>query len=315
LIFYSSIIADQIALKCVGPDGYVVTEAGFGADIGMEKFYNIKCRASGLVPHCAVIVATVRALKMHGGGPPVVAGKPLAAEYTQSNAPLVAAGVCNLTRHVENALKFGVPVVVAINKFSTDTDEEIAMVQQAALAAGAADAVLTDHWAQGGAGAVDLAVAVERACAAAANTNPPTFKLLYESSLSIMEKIECICREIYRADGVEYSELAKQQIAQYEASGFAHLPICMAKTQYSFSCDPEAKGAPTGFVVPVREIRSCVGGTFAHIRERRLEKWGELIDLHECVMVQVTLRTHTRWFHRIPTFLQPDFCTHCVVRS
>jgi formate--tetrahydrofolate ligase len=253
----SSIIADKIALKCVGPDGFVVTEAGFGADIGMEKFFNIKCRASGLKPKCAVIVATVRALKMHGGGPPVVAGKPLSKEYVEENVELVQTGTSNLIRHIENAKKYGVNVVVAINKFKTDTDAEIEAIRKASLDAGAFDAVLSDHWAKGGAGAADLGAAVERACKANKEEN---FHLLYESDLSIKEKIECICKEMYRADGVDYSELAEKQIAQYEKSGFGHFPICMAKTQYSFSCNAEAKGAPTGFRVPVREIRSCAGG-------------------------------------------------------
>jgi formyltetrahydrofolate synthetase len=263
VIFYlpcvccSSIIADKIALKCVGSDGFVVTEAGFGADIGMEKFFNIKCRMSGLQPKCAVIVATVRALKMHGGGPPVVAGRPLPDEYVLENTELVQAGICNLVRHIENAKKFGVNVVVAINKFKTDTDGEIEIIRAAAMKAGACDAVMTNHWAEGGAGAAKLGEAVIKACESKSERQ---FQLLYESSLSIREKIECICREIYRADGVDFSVLAERQIEQYEKSGFSHMPICIAKTQYSFSCDPTAKGAPTGFRVPVREIRSCAGG-------------------------------------------------------
>lgn len=248
-------------MKAVGPDGFCVTEAGFGADIGMEKFFNIKCRASGLKPNCAVIVATIRALKMHGGGPPVTAGKPLAKEYTEENVELLLKGTANLARHIENAKKFGVSVVVAINKFKTDTEAEIEAVKQAAVTAGANEAVLADHWARGGAGAADLAAAVERACA---ETKVDDFKLLYESHLSIKEKIETICREIYRADGVDYSELAEKQIAQYEKSGFGVMPICIAKTQYSFSCDANAKGAPTGFRVPVREIRSCAGAGFLY---------------------------------------------------
>ena len=160
----SSVIADEIALKLVGPDGYCVTEAGFGADIGMEKFFNIKCRYSGLKPKAAVIVATVRALKMHGGGPPVSAGKPLQKEYTEENIELLMKGCCNLKKHIENAKKFGVNVVVAVNKFKTDTDAEIDVVKGAAMAAGAFAAVLSDHWAQGGEGAADLARAVEQAC-------------------------------------------------------------------------------------------------------------------------------------------------------
>jgi len=257
----SSIVADEIALKLVGKDGFVVTEAGFGADIGMEKFFNIKCRASGLKPKCAVIVATVRALKMHGGGPVVSAGKPLATEYVEENTELVFNGVCNLVKHIQNAKKFGVNVVVGINKFKTDTDAEIEIVRQASLDAGAFDAVMTNHWAEGGAGAANLARAVENACASNDEAN---FKFLYDVSLPIKEKIESITREIYGADGVDYSEIAEQQIVQYEESGFGNLPICMAKTQYSFSCDPAAKGVPTGFRISVREIRSCAGAGFLY---------------------------------------------------
>jgi formyltetrahydrofolate synthetase len=261
----SSVVADQIALALVGKDGFCLTEAGFGADIGMEKFFNIKCRSSGLKPNCAVIVATVRALKMHGGGPPVVAGKPLQVEYTQENCDLARQGTANLVQHVQNAKKFGVAVVVAVNQFATDTLTEIEIVKQAALAAGADDAVLANHWALGGAGAKDLAVAVEKACARAnAATNDSSFKFLYDVNLPIKDKIEAICREIYRADGVDYSELAEKQIAQYEKAGFGNLPICIAKTQYSFSCDANAKGVPTGFRVPVREIRGCVGAGFLY---------------------------------------------------
>lgn len=257
----SSIIADAIALKVVGPDGFCVTEAGFGADIGMEKFFNIKCRASGLKPKCAVIVATVRALKMHGGGPAVAAGKPLSVEYQQENVDLVEKGTSNLIRHIENAKKFGVNVVVAVNQFKTDTPAEIEAIRKGALQAGAFAAVVSNHWAEGGKGAAALAEAVEQACA---DNKAENFQLLYESDKSIQEKIEIICKEIYRADGVDYSETAQAQIAQYEKSGFGHLPICIAKTQYSFSCDASAKGAPTGFRVPVREVRSCVGAGFLY---------------------------------------------------
>ena len=176
---------------------------------------------SGLQPKCAVIVATVRALKMHGGGPSVVAGRPLPVEYIQENIDLVQAGTCNLIRHIENAKKFGVHVVVAINKFKNDTDAEIDIIRTAALNAGANDAVMTNHWAEGGAGAAKLGEAVIKACA---STNQ-SFKLLYESSLSIKEKIECICKEIYRADGVDFSDIAERQIEQYEKSGFNHMPI------------------------------------------------------------------------------------------
>ena len=257
----SSIVADEIALKLVGKDGFVVTEAGFGADIGMEKFFNIKCRQSGLKPKCAVIVATVRALKMHGGGPPVSAGKPLAQEYQEENVELARKGAANLAKHIENAKKFGVNVVVAVNKFKNDTPAEIEAVKQVAMEAGAFDAVLANHWAEGGAGAANLAASVERACSANDETN---FRFLYDENLPIREKIEIISREIYGADGVEFTELAEKQMDQYEATGFGKLPICIAKTQYSFSCDPSAKGVPTGFTITVREIRSCVGAGFLY---------------------------------------------------
>ncbi len=206
-------------------------------------------------------MATVRALKMHGGGPPVTAGKPLQTEYTEENVELVEKGCANLVKHIENAKKFGVNVVVGINKFKTDTDAEIQAVMRAALDAGAFDAVLSNHWAMGGAGAADLARAVERACQANDESN---FKFLYDLDLSIKEKIEVISREIYGADGVDYSDLANKQIEQYEKSGFGKLPICIAKTQYSFSCDPAAKGVPTGHRITVREIRTCAGAGFVY---------------------------------------------------
>jgi len=257
----SSVVADEIALKLVGKDGYCVTEAGFGADIGMEKFFNIKCRYSGLKPKAAVIVATVRALKMHGGGPPVSAGKPLQEEYTEENIELLAKGCCNLQKHIENAKKFGVNVVVAVNKFKTDTDNEIETVKKAAMEAGAFDAVLSNHWAEGGAGAEDLAKAVDAACKAC---DGEAFKFLYDVNKSIKEKVEIISKEIYGADGVDFSDEANKQIEQYEKSGFGNLPICIAKTQYSFSCDPSAKGVPTGHRITVREIRSCAGAGFLY---------------------------------------------------
>ena len=184
----SSIVADEIALKLVGKDGFCVTEAGFGADIGMEKFFNIKCRASGLKPKCAVIVATVRALRMHGGGPPVAAGKPLAEAYVQENVDLVAKGCANLVKHIQNAKKFGVYVVVAINQFKNDTENEIEAIRKASLEAGAYDAVLSNHWAKGGAGAADLAKAVERACA---DNKEENFKFLYDSDLSSKSNSKC----------------------------------------------------------------------------------------------------------------------------
>lgn len=257
----SSVVADEIALKLVGQDGFCVTEAGFGADIGMEKFFNIKCRYSGLKPKAAVIVATIRALKMHGGGPPVSAGKPLQKEYTEENVELLVKGCCNLQKHIQNAKKFGVNVVVAVNKFKTDTSAEIEAVKKAAMDAGAFDAVMSNHWAEGGAGAADLATAVEKACKA---NDEKSFKFLYDLNLSIKEKVEAISKEIYGADGVDFSDLANKQIEQYEKSGFGGLPICIAKTQYSFSTDASAKGVPTGFRITVREIRSCAGAGFLY---------------------------------------------------
>ncbi|NCP85990.1 MAG: formate--tetrahydrofolate ligase [Anaerolineae bacterium CG_4_9_14_3_um_filter_57_17] len=255
----SSIIADRIALKLVGPDGYVITESGFGADIGMEKFFDIKCRYSGLIPQVVVLVATVRALKMHGGGPKVVAGKPLAAEYTDENLQLVRQGLPNMQRHIQNALKFGVHVVVAVNSFASDTPAEVEIVRQAALQAGALEAVVSTHWMDGGAGAVALAEAVIRAA-----EKPSRFQFLYPLEKSIKEKIEIICREIYGADGVDYLPEAEEKIALYTKLGFDKLPLCMAKTHLSFSADPALKGAPSGFRIPVRDIRASVGAGFLY---------------------------------------------------
>ncbi len=255
----SSIVADQIALKLVGRDGYVLTEAGFGADIGMEKFFNIKCRYSGLIPNCVVLVATIRALKMHGGGPKVVAGAPLAPEYTEENLELLEAGCSNLNAHIENALRFGVPVVVAINRFKDDTDNEVELVRKLALEAGAQDAVMSNHWAEGGAGSVDLGRAVMAAC-----ERPSDFKFLYPVEDDIKTKIESIAKLMYGADGVEFSEQAEEQIALYTRNGFDKLPICMAKTHLSLSHDPTLKGRPSGFTVPVREVRASVGAGFLY---------------------------------------------------
>src|SRR5579863_3164870 len=255
----SSIVADQIALKLVGPEGYVLTEAGFGADMGMEKFFNIKCRYSGLVPDCVILVATIRALKMHGGGPKVVAGKALAHEYTQENLELLEKGCSNLIRLIGNARSFGIPVVVAVNRFKNDTDAEVNLVRRLAVAAGAEDAVRANHWAEGGAGAVDLAKAVVAACG-----KPSDFHFLYPLEMSIKEKIETIVREMYGGNGVEYSPQAEKQIELYTRQGFDKLPICMAKTHLSLSHDPNLKGAPSGFVVPVRDVRASVGAGFLY---------------------------------------------------
>jgi formate--tetrahydrofolate ligase len=255
----SSIVADQIALKLVGPGGFVVTEAGFGADIGTEKFMNIKCRYSGLKPQCAVIVATVRALKMHGGGPEVVAGRPLDHAYKTENLELLRKGCVNMAKHIENTKLYGVNVVVAVNAFATDTAEELAAVKEAAIAAGAFDAVVCTHFAHGGAGAADLGIAVQKAC----EQQNGVFKFLYPLDLGIKEKIGMIAKS-YGADGVEYSLEAENQIETYTRQGFAGLPICMAKTQYSFSHNAAAKGVPTGFILPIRDVRASVGAGFIY---------------------------------------------------
>ncbi|HOA23484.1 MAG TPA: formate--tetrahydrofolate ligase [Aggregatilineales bacterium] len=252
----SSIIADQIALKLAD---YVITESGFGADIGMEKFFDIKCRYSGLIPNAVVLVATVRALKMHGGGPKVTPGAPLAREYTEENLELLEKGLANLGVHIRNALKFGIPVVVAINGFKEDTQAEWDLIREYSIAQGAEDAVVTTHWAHGGKGAAKLAEAVVAAC-----EKPSNFKFLYPLEWSIKQKIEHIAKEIYGAAAVEYSELAEKQIANYERNGFGNLPICMAKTHLSLSHDPDLKGAPTGFTLPIREVRASVGAGFIY---------------------------------------------------
>lgn len=252
----SSIVADQLALRL---GDYVVTESGFGADIGMEKFCNIKCRYSGLKPDCVVLVATIRALKMHGGGPRVAPGKSLDKAYTAENLDLLAAGLDNLRVHIGNARRFGVPVVVAVNKFHTDTPAEIALVEQAAREAGAEGAVMSDHWANGGDGAIELAHAVVAAC-----QKPADFQFLYPLELPIKEKIEIIAKEMYKAGDVVYEAMAERQIKSYEANGFGNLPICMAKTHLSISHDPALKNAPSGYTLTVREVRASVGAGFIY---------------------------------------------------
>jgi len=253
----SSIIADKIALKLAD---FVITESGFGADMGMEKFFDIKCRYSGNIPSVVVIVATVRALKMHGGGPKVTAGAPLAPEYIEENLELVEKGAANLLAHASIAQKFGVPVVVAVNRFPTDTDAELELVRKIALGhPGVADAVVADHFSQGGAGAVALAEAVVRA-----SEKPADFKFLYPLDLPIKQKIETIAREVYGADGVDYSELAEERIAEYTRLGYDKLPICMAKTHLSLSHDPELKGVPKGYRIPIRDVSASVGAGFVY---------------------------------------------------
>ncbi|KAL4074435.1 formate--tetrahydrofolate ligase-domain-containing protein [Scleroderma yunnanense] len=263
----SSIVADRVALKLAGTEpgessdrvGYVLTEGGFGADMGMEKFCNIKCRVSGLKPDAVVIVATTRALKMHGGGPEVTPGKPLADTYTKEDLVILKEGCKNLARHIENSRKFGLKAIVGINRFASDTPAELELVRQEALAAGADAAVVSSHWAEGGAGARALAEAVVIACEGESD-----FKFLYDLDLSIEEKINIICTEIYRASGIELSELARKQVDTYTRQGYGNLPICMAKTQYSFSHDPSLKNAPSGFTVPIRAVRLSAGAGFLY---------------------------------------------------
>ncbi|KAF8077942.1 formate--tetrahydrofolate ligase-domain-containing protein [Lyophyllum atratum] len=263
----SSILADRVALKLAGTEegdssdrvGYVLTESGFGADMGMEKFCNIKCRVSGLTPDATVIVATTRALKMHGGGPDVTPGKPLHETYTSEDLITLQKGCNNLVRHIQNSKKFGIKVVVAINQFASDTAAELDLVRQEALAGGADAAVVSNHWAEGGAGARALAEAVIATC-----EGPSDFKFLYDLDRTIEEKISIIAKEIYGADGVELSELARKQVETYTRQGYNNLPICMAKTQYSFSHDAKLKGVPTGFTVPIRTVRLSAGAGFLY---------------------------------------------------
>jgi len=253
----SSIIADKIALKLAD---FVITESGFGADMGMEKFFDIKCRYSKLVPDVVVLVATIRALKMHGGGPKVVAGRPLDKEYTEENLPLLERGLTNLFHHIKIARKYGVPVVVAVNRFFTDTQNELDLVCKEAVERGGAEsAVVSEHWEFGGEGAVELAKAV-----IAAAEKPHDFHFLYPLEMSIKEKIEMIAKEIYGADGVDYSEIAEERIADYERLGFGNNPICMAKTHLSLSHDPNLKGVPKGFRIPVSDIKASVGAGFLY---------------------------------------------------
>ncbi len=252
----SSIIADKIALKL---GDYVVTESGFGADIGMEKFFNVKCRTSGLRPNCVVLVGTIRALKMHGGGPKVTPGKPLDEAYTTENLQLLEKGLCNLLRNIEIAKMFGVPVVVAINQFPADTPAEVELARKAAENAGAEAAVMSNHWAEGGKGSVELAEAVVAAC-----EKPSNLQFLYPDEMPIKEKIETICKKIYKAADVTYTEKAEAQIASYKKAGLSRLPMCMAKTHLSLSHDPTLKGVPEGFTVPIEEVRSAAGAGFLY---------------------------------------------------
>jgi formate--tetrahydrofolate ligase len=242
----NSVVATTTALKLAD---YVVTEAGFGADLGAEKFMNIKCRKAGLAPDCVVIVATVRAMKMNGG----VAKADLGPENVQA----VEDGCPNLGRHIENVKSFGVPVVVAINHFVTDTDAEVEAVKKYVEAQGS-EAVLCRHWELGSEGTTDLAARV----AEIADSGASQFAPLYEDDLSLMTKIETVAKRIYRADEVLADKKIRDQLKLWEEAGYGHLPVCMAKTQYSFSTDPNLRGAPVGHSLPVREVRLAAGAGF-----------------------------------------------------
>lgn len=252
----SSIVADYIALRSLD---FVVTEAGFGADMGAEKFFNIKCRASGLKPDAALLVATVRALKMHSGRFTIVAGKPLPDGLKQEDLDALQAGIGNLQKQIENVRLFGIPVVVAVNRFPGDTDAEIEFVRTAAIEAGASAAHVSTLFADGGKGGEDLAHALVKAA-----DEPNSFRLLYPDEASLKEKIETLATKVYGADGVDYEPLAEQQLAKFEACGYGRFPICMAKTQYSLSHDPNLKGRPTGFRFKVRDARVAVGAGFVY---------------------------------------------------
>jgi formate--tetrahydrofolate ligase len=251
----NSIIADRLALVT---NEIVCTEAGFGADMGAEKFFDIKCRASGLAPDAAVVVATVRALKMHGGVGKIVAGKPLDPALLEENVHAVRIGAQNLAKQIENVSLYGVPSVVAINSFPTDTPGEVEAIREVALAAGARDAVVATHFVDGGKGAAALAEAVWAAC----EDGGTDFRLLYPDDMPLAEKIETIATNVYGADGVEFLPAARKSLAQYEQLGYGRLPICMAKTQYSLSHDAALKNRPTGFTVPIREVRLSAGAGF-----------------------------------------------------
>jgi formate--tetrahydrofolate ligase len=252
----SSIVADRIAVHLAD---YVVTEAGFGADIGCEKFFNIKCRASGLAPDAALLVTTVRAMKMHSGRFRIVPGKPLDEGLLREDLDALRAGVGNLEKQVENVLAHGVPVVVAINRYPTDTDREHEAVRRAALDAGAAACEVSDVFASGGDGGRRIAAAIETAAASGAS-----FRHLYPLDAPVKDKVHAIATAMYGAEGVDYAPEAEADVARYEALGYGRLPICMAKTHLSLSHDPNRKGRPTGFRLPVRSVRLAGGAGFLY---------------------------------------------------
>ena len=249
-----SILADAIALRCAD---YVVTEAGFGSELGAEKFFNIKCRVSGCNPDAAVVVITLRALKLHGGGGAGKAGKPLPPGLTGPNREALVRGVANLEQHIANVKAFGVPAVVAINAFPTDPEDELQYAREQALTVGAVAAAVSTHWADGGYGAEELARVVVAAC-----VKPSEYAPLYAESAPIKQKIETIARRMYGAAGVRYEEQAETQIEAAAKLGFGHFPICMAKTPFSLSHEATLKGRPTGFTVPIKELRIMAGAGF-----------------------------------------------------
>jgi len=263
----NSVLADKMALKLAGTEegsnaqeGYVVTEAGFDFTMGGERFINIKARSSGLIPDVVVIVATVRALKVHGGGAEVKAGAPLPTEYLTENVELLTKGCENLQKHISNAREYGLPVIVAINAMSSDTKAEHEVIKKASISAGAVDAIVSNHWEEGGKGAVDLAQGVIKA-----SNEPKDFKFLYElEGTSVESKIEKIAKTMYGAGEVEFLPEAAKKIELYTKQGFHNLPICIAKTQYSLSHDANLKGVPTGFKFPVRDVRASVGAGYLY---------------------------------------------------
>ncbi|ODV85567.1 hypothetical protein CANARDRAFT_28339 [[Candida] arabinofermentans NRRL YB-2248] len=275
----SSVLADKMALKLAGTEpgisaeeekeqaGYVITEAGFDFTMGGERFLNIKCRSSGLAPDVIIIVATVRALKVHGGGAEVKAGAPLPLEYRTENVEMLRLGCANLAKHISNAKQYGVDVIVAINRMSSDTDAEHDVIREASLAAGATDAIVSNHWEEGGQGAHALAEGVIK-CAHKeypSQSQESNFKFLYGTEgSSIEEKIEAIAKEMYGAGEVEFLPAAQEKIKEYTSQGFSNLPICIAKTQYSFSHDAKLKGVPTGFKFPIRDIKASIGAGYLY---------------------------------------------------
>lgn len=252
----SSVVADLAAVRLAD---YVVTESGFGADCGAEKFFNIKCRVSGLRPSAEVLVCTIRALKYQSGRHALPPGQPIPAWFLEEDVEAISAGSVNLQAHLEILRRFGVPTVVALNRFPSDTDREIETVRRLALDFGAASFAVTEAFSQGGAGAIELARAVVDACEL-----PNQFKFLYPLDMPIEEKLSTVVRDVYGGDGVEIQPLARRRIAQFREWGFEHLPVCIAKTQYSLSHDPARLGRPRGFQLPIRDIRLAAGAGFLY---------------------------------------------------